>query len=284
MGEIQTPLSCLFLNHSIWDCKEAKDGASDGNRTYIGRHSGSQVVNPGLDQPSARGGNVARILAFTSGTEDWRKLLAHPKKQWRTGYSARTLAYSWEAAEGFPQEVAKALQLTDEVLLEGLKPILAIPEFKVPLPGGVRPSQNDLFVLARGEKGPVSIMVEGKVNESFGPRLGEWRADASRGKKFRLRFLLRTLGLMQQPAGSIRYQLLHRAASAIVTAEQFRAVAAVMLVHSFSEQRVGWSDYQKFAALFGVDAIAGVLQRLGKDSRIPLFGAWVVGNCKFLKS
>jgi Domain of unknown function (DUF6946) len=40
----------------------------------------------------------------------------------------------------------------------------------VPLPGGVRPSQNDLFVLARGAKGAIAIMVEGKVSESLAER------------------------------------------------------------------------------------------------------------------
>jgi hypothetical protein len=212
--------------------------------------------------------------------------LADPKKQWRTGYSARTLAYCWEAcwaaSEGFPPEVTKALQQTDEALLEDITPVLAIPEFKVPLPGGVRPSQNDLFVLAKGAKGPVTIMVEGKVRESFGPTLDEWLGDASRGKEFRLHFLLRTLGLMKEPAGSIRYQLFHRAASSVITGEQFRAAAAVMLVHSFSKQRVGWSDYKSFAHLFGVEAIEGVVQRLSRNSKIPLFGVWVVGDCSFL--
>ncbi len=228
---------------------------------------------------------MARILIFTSGPKDWRVLLADPDKQWKTGYSAKTLAHCWEAVEGFPPEVAKALQQTDEALLEDLTPVLAIPEFKVPLPGGVRPSQNDLFVLARSAKGPVAIMVEGKVRESFGPTLGEWRADASRGKKSRLRFLLSTLGLRKNPIGSIRYQLFHRAASAVLTGEQFRAAAAVMLVHAFGDQPDSWRDYQSFAALFGVNAIEkGVVQRLGRDSRIPLLGVWVEGNPKFLKS
>src|SRR5205807_9418929 len=91
-------------------------------------------------------------------------------------------------------------------------------------------------------------------------------------------------GLMERPAGTIRYQLLQRAASSVITGEQFRAAAAVMLVLSFSEQHVGWCDYQSFAALFGVDAIEGVVHRLGRDSRTPLFGVWVVGNCSFLGS
>jgi len=237
-----------------------------------------------LDRPTRDEGNMARILMFTAGPNDWRKLLADPAKQWKIGYSARTLAYCWEAAEGFPPEIAEALHRTDDALLGELTPVLAVPEFEVPLPGGERPSQNDLFVLARGAGGPVSIMVEGKVRESFGPTLGEWLADASPGKDLRLRFLLRTLGLTEEPTVSIRYQLLHRAASAVITGEQFRAAAAIMLVHSFNERRVGWSDYRSFAALFGVEAIEGVVQRLGMASTIPLFGVWVVGQCSFLSS
>ena len=87
-----------------------------------------------------------------------------------------------------------------------------------------------------------------------------------KGKELRLRFLLRTLGLVENPPVSIRYQLLHRAASSVVTGEQFRAAAPIIFDHSFSEQGVGWSDYQSFATLFGVDAIEGVAQRLGRDS------------------
>ena len=38
-------------------------------------------------------------------------------------------------------------------------------------------------------------MVEGKVRESFGPTLGEWLTDASRGKRTRLRALEKAIGL-----------------------------------------------------------------------------------------
>lgn len=226
---------------------------------------------------------MPRILAFTSGPQDWQQLLADPIKHWKTGYSARTLAHSWEAGDGFPSEVAAAFAQSTEPLLSSVTPVLAVPEFKVPLPGGTRASQNDIFVLARSLSGPVAIMVEGKVNESFGPILDEWRIDASTGKEERLSFLLRTLALSNVPAGSIRYQLLHRAASAIITAEQYRAAAGVLLIHSFSQERAGWSDYQAFTRLFGVEAEIGSLQRLGNASSIPLFGVWVVGNPLFLE-
>ena len=227
---------------------------------------------------------MSRILSFTSGPQDWQALLADPMKHWRSGYSARTLAHSWEASEGFPAEVALSFARSTEPLLANLTPLLAVPEFKVPLPGGVRASQNDIFVLARSSSGPVSIMVEGKVSESFGPTLDEWRNDASPGKEERLSFLLRSLGLGATPAGAIRYQLLHRAASAIITGEQYRAAAAILLVHSFSQERVGWSDYQAVTRLFGVEAVVGSVQRLGTTSGVPLFGVWVVGNPSFLQS
>ena len=126
---------------------------------------------------------MSRILMFTSGSQDWQVLLADPVKHWRTGYSARTLAYCWEAADGFPSEVAKPFQQTNEVALKDLTPVLAIPEFKVPLPGGVRPSQNDLFVLARGTNGPVSIMVEARSASPLVLRSPNGVATLQRGGK-----------------------------------------------------------------------------------------------------
>jgi hypothetical protein len=49
-----------------------------------------------------------RVLLFTSRPEDWMSLLTQAK-HWKRGFSARTLAHSWEAAGGFPVEVDLAL-------------------------------------------------------------------------------------------------------------------------------------------------------------------------------
>ena len=57
------------------------------------------------------------------------------------------LADAWEHADRWPQPVAAALA-TDGDLTE-LELLLALPEHKVPLPGGAASSQTDLFVLAR---------------------------------------------------------------------------------------------------------------------------------------
>ncbi|MGE0117264.1 MAG: hypothetical protein AB7S71_03635 [Dongiaceae bacterium] len=227
---------------------------------------------------------MTRILAFTSGPADWQALLTDPVKHWRIGYSARTLAHCWEAADGFPPEIAAALKNTADLLLADVTPILAVPEFKVNLPGGARASQSDIFVLARSRSGPVSIMVEGKVNESFGPTLGEWSRDSSDGKEERLTFLRDTLGLSATPNPDVRYQFLHRAASAIMEGVRYRASAAVLVVHSFSAARTGWPDYEAFLKLFGVHASIGDIQRLPAASAVPLFAAWVQGDLSFLAS
>ena len=49
------------------------------------------------------------FCVLTNGPDDWRQFLADPVKQWKTGYSAKELAYSWETADGFPSEVQAVL-------------------------------------------------------------------------------------------------------------------------------------------------------------------------------
>jgi hypothetical protein len=226
---------------------------------------------------------MPRILTFTRAPEDWRHHLGDPNRHWKTGFSARTLAHCWEAADGFPAEIAKLANGTTEPLLAGLTPLIAVPEFKVPLPGGRRASQNDIFVLACSNLGAVSIMVEGKVDEPFGPTVDEWRSDASPGKEKRLAFLVETLGLGGRLRNRTRYQFLHRAVSAILTGEQFHAVAAIMLIHSFSRERTGWWDYSDFLEMCGAEARPDEIQRLGTAASVPLFSAWVSGDHGFLE-
>ena len=224
------------------------------------------------------------IFPFTKGVDGWKHLLSDPDKHWRTGFSARTLAHCWESAVGLPPEIERALGRSSDQLIHNVKPLIAIPEFTVPLPGGVRPSQSDVFVLARSVSRPVVLMVEGKVDEPFGPTLQEWLEDETPEKRTRFEFLLMCLGLDTPPPSSIRYQLIHRAASALITAAQFRAPAAVMVIHSFSLDRTGWEDYQAFAALFERTVTIGKPERLTESGRPFLFGVWVEGDRAFLES
>ena len=211
--------------------------------------------------------------------DQWAVGLAKPG-HWKTGYSAKSLAYCWQEADGFPPEVRTALQTSAE--FAEIELLLALPEHKVDLPGGVRPSQNDIWLLARAGGDLVSITVEGKVAESFDRTVDEWLRDSSEGKSQRLAFLRNLLGLHDAPLGAIRYQLLHRTASALIEAKRFGASHAVMLVHSFSPTQAWFSDFAAFASLFGVAAEPGRTLSAGKRSGVELQLGWVCGDPAYL--
>jgi Domain of unknown function (DUF6946) len=188
--------------------------------------------------------------------EDWRRFLADPG-QWRSGFSAKELAYAWSRV-GWPPEVATALASAGEAL-SPLFMLAGLPEHQVPLPGGSRPSPTDLLVIARNEQQELVVTaVEGKVRETFGDSVvRDWRrAKPSGGRERRLRFLGEQLGLPEprpidappdEAFESLWYQLLHRTASAVIEARRFNAQHAVMLVHSFCDQDEA-DGYQAFAA------------------------------------
>lgn len=220
---------------------------------------------------------MSNIYIPTSSAEQWAQLLAEPVKHWRQGYSARTLAYSWQEAGGFPTEVGSVLASQ----FPAAELLLALPEHKVPLPGGSRSSQNDIWVLARSEGKLMSIAVEGKVSEPFGPTVQEWQTESSPGKAERLSYLLALLGLSSVP-DTTRYQLLHRTASAIIEAQRFNAAHAVMLVHSFSPSSEWFQDYAAFVSLMGGSAKENSTVSVGSRSGVSLHLAWVRGNAQYL--
>jgi hypothetical protein len=220
---------------------------------------------------------LSKIYIPTSSAEQWAQFLAEPVKHWRQGYSARTLAYSWQEADGFPAEVGSVLATafpTAELLL-------ALPEHKVPLPGGSRSSQTDIWILARSENQLISIAVEGKVSEPFGPTVQEWQTESSPGKAKRLGYILSLLGL-SSVSDTTRYQLLHRTASAIIEAQRFNAAHAVMLVHSFSQSGEWFQDYAAFVSLMGGSAAEDSMTSVGLRSGVSLHLAWVRGNAHYL--
>ena len=219
------------------------------------------------------------IYVPTQSVDDWKKLLADPDNHWRSGYSARALAHCWEDSKSFPDEIEKIFK---QAGFENLKLLLAIPEHKVYLPPRGHPSQNDLFILAKTENNSLmSIAVEGKVTETFGETLEKWNAEGSASKKKRFSFLANLLNLDSIPK-TIRYQLLHRSASAILEAQKFNAKYAVMLVHSFSPELLWLEDFQDFAELFGVKAQSGQLYFVRQLDGIDFYLAWAKGDSKYL--
>lgn len=219
------------------------------------------------------------IYKPTTGPEDWKQFLAKPDLHWKTGYSAKSMAYSWEEADGLPVEISKAIHDVWGVQPE---PLIIIPEYKVPLPGGNTDSQNDAFVLCRIGEQTAVVMIEGKVGEPFGPSVGEWFKDPSPGKVERLKYLCSLLGLSYPPAPELRYQLLHRCASAIIEAERYRADLAIMIVHSFSQEHVWFDDFSAFAAELGATSELGRLSRANSVSGRPFYLGWVTGSAVYL--
>lgn len=225
---------------------------------------------------------MSHVFVPSSGPGCWRALLADPTKHWARGFSARTLAHSWEDQDGFPPEIQHLL--LQHAALATAEPLLILPEWKVPLPGGSRPSQNDAWVLAKGNNCLISITIEGKVNEPFDKTIGEWKMESSLGKKSRLEYLFEVLGIQGPVPDSIRYQLLHRTASAIIEAERFGARHAAMIVHSFSPTDQWFDDFSAFVALFGHTAKVGHLTATVARRGLPLYLGWAHGDERFLRS
>lgn len=215
-----------------------------------------------------------RIHIPSRGPDDWKPLLAKPDLHWKKGRSAHALANCWEAADGLPHEISRLF--APHFRLTEL--LLAVPEYKVPLPGGTTESQNDLFCLIRADDSTLAVMIEGKVEEPFGPTVGEWSSAASAGKEERLGYITRLLGLPGSVPSSIRYQLLHRAASAVITASRFKTDGAAMIVHSFSRTKTWLQDFQNFISLWGLSTGHDELARLPLPGGSNLLVGWATGT------
>ncbi len=221
---------------------------------------------------------MSKILVPSNGPDDWKRFLAQPDLHWSTGNSARTMAHSWEAANDIPPEV-------ESIMVKGFGTadlLFAVPERKTALPGGSRESQSDVFALVRHPGGLATYTIEGKVDEPFGPTVGEWGASPSAGKTERLAALCDLFGLASCPS-DVRYQLLHRTASALIEAEKFDAKLAGMIVHSFSPTRRWFDEFARFADLIGA---TGAIQPdepaiIQLPSGRPLLLGWASGAQEF---
>ena len=213
------------------------------------------------------------ILVPSKGTDSWRELLGDREKHWKPGYSALELAERWENPGGFPPEIASLLSQHERT--RGATMLLGVPEHRVPLAGGARASQTDLWVLARTQTGLLSIAVEGKVNESFGPTVGEWQPAGSPGRSQRWAAICSLLEVDQPCDQGTRYQLFHRTASALIEARRFFARSAAVMVHSFSSAAASFDDFRQFVRLLGGDVDRpGQLVAVPPREDIALFFGW----------
>jgi hypothetical protein len=218
-----------------------------------------------------------RIFVPTDGIESWKKLLADPDKHWKEGYSAYSTAESWEENEDTPKEIRQAFSKSEA--LKDLKLLAAFPEYQVPLPGGVRPSQNDVLAIMSNEEHLVVAAVEAKYRESFGDKsIGEWLDfDKPEGRQERLHYILEKIKFPTQNYKDLRYQLFHRLASAVIMAKKFHADIAVMIIQSFerNDSLNHYKDFSEFVEAYGKEIEKGVPVELLQTDSIKLIAVWV---------
>lgn len=223
---------------------------------------------------------MKRIFVPTQTGSDWQRLLAKPTIHWRAGRSAMTAAACWEAAgDRLPPEMSSLLDGTNDANLLNLRLVAAIPEWEVPLPGGSRSSFTDVLALARNEAGLCAIAAEAKAGEPFGPTVAEKCVDASGGQLERLEHLQSRLGVRFDP--TVRYQLLHRTVSAILTAEEFHAKTAIMMVHAWNATDDQRRDFGEFMKAMDARLIAPGVACVDRFLAPRLYLAWCEGNPEF---
>jgi len=205
---------------------------------------------------------------------DWQKLVEKRRKNhWKPGKSAYKTAHSWfNSNPDLPREIKALLGGTAKLFA-------ATPEHETPLPGKGSGSHSDVlaFINMRGEH--CAVTVEGKVDEKFDDTVDAWLKEASsesssNNRTKRLNGIYDELGLTNPAAAQIRYQLLHRAAAAVIEAKRFNADCATMIVQSFSPKHQWFEDFAEFLKLFGIGSVKrDMLYETGMPG-MPLYFGW----------
>ena len=226
---------------------------------------------------------MKRIFVPTQSGSDWQRLLGKPKLHWKKGRSAMSAAACWEDANpNLPSDILRVLEDSKDPSLTGLELLAAIPEWEVDLPGGERPSQTDVLAIARNAMNLVILGIEAKVDETFGPTIAEKMAEPSSDQLERLAYLEMELGRSEPFPGAIRYQLLHRSVSALLTARAFHAPVAVMLVHSFSPNSTWRDDFSAFCTELSCKQLTSDLFEVPNITDRRLLLGWCKGDTRYL--
>jgi hypothetical protein len=217
---------------------------------------------------------IPRLYVPVLEPEDVVRHLGKQEEHWKEGRSAQALATAWFESNAFPPSIESVLR--SNPVFQSAELIDAFMEREVDLGSKGRPSQTDLLAIAGISDERLAIVaVEGKAGETFGERVAEW-LDGSDGKQARLKGLCAILDLKEGRAKPLRYQLLHRTASAILEAKRYRTDLAVLLVHSFSEDKKGFEDFGEFLQVIGFSKPSvGVLTGPVVFADVKLYAGWV---------
>lgn len=225
---------------------------------------------------------IARLHVPMTKPEDVIGHLAKKRRDWKPDHSAQELAECWFGSRpDFPVAVRQVLATAPEYSQAEL--VDAFFEREVELGSLGRNSQTDLMVIAGLSNELGVIAVEGKVDESFADPVIKWNTSA--GKQNRLVGLCSTLGLDHAQVGQVRYQLLHRTASAILEAKRYRSRHALMLVHSFSSSHRWFDDFSAFSRMMGIPVdVHGRCSAVKECDGVNLRLAWVADKLRSQRS
>mgnify|MGYP001563460589 CR=1 FL=1 len=203
--------------------------------------------------------------------DDWIEVVS--AKNYRENFSAFECANRWsDVKTQFPEPIGSILRECPFPELTDLAIRQIYAEFPVWLDTHSTPSKNDLMIFteAPGNR-KVTIAVEAKCEESFSEQVKVWvrkmdkpiprrqrklfnaPGNAVPRKLRRLAFLNEVLCLNVGVDSPVRYQLLHRLASAILIARQTFAEATVMLVQAFTDSPRNFEDFRYFCSLLGFE-------------------------------
>lgn len=138
-------------------------------------------------------------------------------------------------------------------------------------------------MLAKAGDEIISVTIEGKVNEPFGPLVKDWMITSTSGKTIRLNFLCEKLNICPGQVQHLRYQLLHRTVSAILEMERFGTTSCAMFVHSFSLSNMWLDDFSTFLNVLGLNGNVGTAINYRLATGKTLYLGWAKGDQKYTK-
>ena len=205
-------------------------------------------------------------------TADWIDTVG--KKNYKQGsYSAYQVSQSWRNLNGrLPAPMSKIFESSKDPLFHNLKPEHIVAEKQIYLLDSLKnPSRTDIMSYCSNSMGETILLcVECKAKETFASRVSSWvatpdeppirrqallfhqKAELVPRKLNRLKSLNTVLGTNVMPDSHLRYQLLHRTASAIIEGRNLSARAAVMVVQAFTASVENFFDFSDFCDTLGL--------------------------------
>lgn len=193
-------------------------------------------------------------------------------RHFKEGHSAFELTHRWKnVGSRMPEPIYSIFQNSGITDVRDIEILQIYVEYPVFLDSLRTPSKNDLMIFCKSTIAPkIVVAVEAKCAETFAERVQTWiRAPDSPNsrkqrklfkapvsivgrKEKRLAFLNEVLSVTISPDSHLRYQLLHRTASAILTARQTFANIAVVLIQAFTQSDSNYADFMEFCKFLGI--------------------------------